>query len=232
MAVSTSCVSLNPGMTGVRTRMSLWGKRVTRRWKFSRMRPLSTPVPFRCSEGSMCLMSKMTVSSSSTACSRRSHGMKPVVSTAVARRRRRASLRRARANFSWNRGSPPERVMPPPEVLKKISCFSTSWSTESTVRCSPYTMAACGGQAAAHWNAQSRHSVRSMTGFPSLPGRMAWCGQAPRQRVHLSRPRQRPSLKASSGLGDWDSGLLHQRQARGQPFRKILERMPGPSCTE
>ena len=43
---------------------------------------------------------------------------------------------------------------------------------------------------------------------------------------------QRPGLKAICGLRDCDSGLLHQRQDRGQPLVNTMVRMPGPSCTE
>lgn len=37
-------------------------------------------------------------------------------------------------------------------------------------------------------------------------------------------------MYASTGLVSQDSGLWHHMQLRGQPFRKIVVRMPGPSC--
>ncbi len=87
------------------------------------------------------------------------------------------------------------------------------------------------GQASTQGRSQPAHNERSKAGLPPHSA-MAWPGQALRQRSHCSRPRQRPALKASSTAKDWDSGLLHQRQARGQPLRKMMVRMPGPSWIE
>ena len=38
--------------------------------------------------------------------------------------------------------------------------------------------------------------------------------------------------KEISNVFDCDSGLWHQTQRSGQPFRKTAVRMPGPSCRE
>ena len=44
--------------------------------------------------------------------------------------------------------------------------------------------------------------------------------------MHLS------GTKLNSGNAACDSGLWHQMQRRGQPFRKTAVRIPGPSLTE
>ena len=50
----------------------------------------------------------------------------------------------------------------------------------------------------------------------------------------MEKVRQRPALKANSGSLFCDSGLLHQLQDRGQPFRNTMVRIPGqdPSGTD
>jgi hypothetical protein len=43
---------------------------------------------------------------------------------------------------------------------------------------------------------------------------------------------QRVSFQATWGLGDRLSGLWHQEQASGQPFRNTVVRSPGPSSVD
>ena len=61
-----------------------------------------------------------------------------------------------------------------------------------------------------------------------LSSTMASFGQTVRQVPHRS---QRSGWIRISGLGDWLSGLWHHQQRSGQPLRKTVVRMPGPSCT-
>ena len=58
---------------------------------------------------------------------------------------------------------------------------------------------------------------------------MAFVGQALAQwpqAMHSS------GAKESSGFAESDSGLWHQRQRNGQPLKKTVVRMPGPSWME
>ena len=80
------------------------------------------------------------------------------------------------------------------------------------------------------------HSPHAGTASPidqGKPGRrrrlIAPFGQ---ELEHSPQRTQRFSRKPSSGLGEMHSGLAHQRQASGQPFRKTVVRIPGPSWTE
>ncbi len=57
---------------------------------------------------------------------------------------------------------------------------------------------------------------------------MACLGQNGRQ---VPQAGQRSARSASSGSGDWLSGLWHHQQRSGQPFRNTVVRMPGPSWT-
>jgi hypothetical protein len=43
---------------------------------------------------------------------------------------------------------------------------------------------------------------------------------------------QRESTRASSGAEERLSGLWHQRHRAGQPLRKTVVRIPGPSCRQ
>ena len=55
------------------------------------------------------------------------------------------------------------------------------------------------------------------------------CGQTVAQ---APQEMQRVSKTSTSGANDWLSGLWHHRQRAGQPLRKTVVRMPGPSCSE
>jgi hypothetical protein len=46
------------------------------------------------------------------------------------------------------------------------------------------------------------------------------------------QPIQRSFQKSGSGDALMDSGLWHQKQLRGQPLRKAVVRIPGPSWVE
>ena len=50
--------------------------------------------------------------------------------------------------------------------------------------------------------------------------------------AHRSQPRQRSSLIATCGRASMLSGLWHQRQRSGHPFRNTVVRIPGPSSVE
>ena len=55
---------------------------------------------------------------------------------------------------------------------------------------------------------------------------LALCWQA---STHSLQPMQRSRTKEISDSGKMDSGLWHQTHERGQPLRKTVVRMPGPS---
>ena len=86
------------------------------------------------------------------------------------------------------------------------------------------------------------HSKHVSSGEPddakvSSPVRRGVCGKVPEKvtrhfptLLHYTRFPAGPRIHCSSG--DCPSGLWHHMQASGQPFRKIVMRMPGPSCTE
>ena len=61
------------------------------------------------------------------------------------------------------------------------------------------------------------------------PGGGAPCSQTVEQ---VPQETQRVSTTSTSGANDWLSGLWHQGQRAGQPLRKTVVRMPGPSCSE
>jgi hypothetical protein len=46
------------------------------------------------------------------------------------------------------------------------------------------------------------------------------------------QPRQRSAKYINSGFVAWLSGLWHHQQRSGQPLKKTVVRMPGPSCSE
>ena len=52
------------------------------------------------------------------------------------------------------------------------------------------------------------------------------CGQT---STHLPQPVHLAGFTASWGRGASPKGLLHHRQRRGQPLKKMMVRMPGPS---
>ena len=54
-------------------------------------------------------------------------------------------------------------------------------------------------------------------------------GQTPKQKP---QPTQWSAMKEICGEGERLSGLWHQRQLRGQPLRKTVVRIPGPSWME
>ena len=64
--------------------------------------------------------------------------------------------------------------------------------------------------------------------FPSRTLR-APRGQLWRQQPHLTHTA---ALWASCGTARWDSGLAHQAQRRGQPWKNTVVRTPGPSSVE
>jgi hypothetical protein len=80
------------------------------------------------------------------------------------------------------------------------------------------------GQAETHAPQFAHRSRHAETVF-SVKARAPF-GQLAAQRPHLA---QAFAKNSSSGARLWDSGLLHQVQARGQPLKKTVERTPGPS---
>ena len=76
-------------------------------------------------------------------------------------------------------------------------------------------------------------TVAATTSVLSGPSSMAPLGQAFMQRLlQASSPKQRIFIQLSCLLKAWLSGLWHQGQRRGQPFKNAVVRIPGPSCTE
>lgn len=67
------------------------------------------------------------------------------------------------------------------------------------------------------------------TAMPPAPISTAFSGQCATQRPHRA---QRVSVWMRCGSMLCESGVEHQRQRRGQPFRNTTVRMPGPSCFE
>ena len=65
--------------------------------------------------------------------------------------------------------------------------------------------------------------------LPFSSGTTAPLGQTCMQAPQLTH---RLSNSSICGVNCCDSGLLHHRQRRGQPFRKTVVRRPGPSCTD
>ena len=80
------------------------------------------------------------------------------------------------------------------------------------------------GQASRHFP-QRVQRFRSIC-IPSGPRFNAFSGQILRQSL---APIQRTSYHIRSGSGRSPSGLWHQGQRRGQPLKKTVVRMPGPS---
>jgi len=72
-------------------------------------------------------------------------------------------------------------------------------------------------------------------GDSSSAGHSWLIGPAPRAaQPARQRPQaiQRDGLSRISGCGSMPSGLWHQMQRSGQPFRKTVVRIPGPSSSE
>jgi hypothetical protein len=70
------------------------------------------------------------------------------------------------------------------------------------------------------WIALRRRSA-SQTGIQAAHGSANWP-----QSMHW------PARSINSGCNCCDSGLAHQPQRSGQPFRKTFVRTPGPSCMD
>ncbi len=75
---------------------------------------------------------------------------------------------------------------------------------------------------------QERQEALSSAATPSSM-RIAPKGQTFSQAPH---PVHSSRKNRSSGEKLWDSGLLHQRQRSGQPFRNTVVLMPGPSLVD
>ena len=75
---------------------------------------------------------------------------------------------------------------------------------------------------------QRSHRLRSIFLPSSRVIVIAPRGQTSTQAPH---PLHKISLTMSSGEKSWDSGLEHQRQRKGHPFRKTVVLIPGPSWT-
>ncbi len=150
----------------------------------------------------------------------------PEVSTAVWMPRARQVSRSAARNSGCIRGSPPEKVAPPPDSSKKITSRSSVSITCATVVRVPASARAPQGHSSTHvphvW-----HRAATVTKRP-FSSTMASLGQTVRQVPQRS---QRSGWTSTSGSGDWLSGLWHHQQRSGQPLRKTVVRMPGPSCT-
>jgi len=133
----------------------------------------------------------------------------------------------SRTKAAWASGSPPEKVTPPPETSWKMASRLTSATTSSVVMSRPSKARALRG----HASTQSPQSVQAawLISTPAGPSVMAPVGQTSWQRP--DRP-QRFSKCQSETARSSPSGFWHQRQRRGQPFRKTVVRIPGPSWTE
>ena len=81
-----------------------------------------------------------------------------------------------------------------------------------------------------HSSTQVPHVVQRVTTGTNRPfsSTSASLGQTVRQVPQRS---QRSGWIRTSGASAWLSGLWHHQQRSGQPLRKTVVRMPGPSCT-
>src|SRR6056297_1283081 len=123
-------------------------------------------------------------------------------------------------------GSPPERVTPPPEVLKKGWSGSMASTTSSTLMRRPTTESAPDGHSCTH--CQQRVQARRSTKQGFFRD-MALSGQASTQ---VSHPMQSFWSYDSSCTGSLLSGLWHHAHERGHPLKNTTVRIPGPSSKE
>jgi len=166
-----------------------------------RIARLSTPVWRRWASGSISLRSYSTRSASPATARTVSQWAWPQVSTAVWRPRSRANRRHSSRKSSWAKGSPPEKVTPPPEVSKNARSRSARATSSSGQKVRPMAVRAPEGQA----SAQAAHSVHSGGGGQvGADAPAGWTGQA---RTHSPQPRQRSGASASSKRGFSVSGL-------------------------
>src|SRR5512138_2157939 len=77
---------------------------------------------------------------------------------------------------------------------------------------------------------QRAHFEGSVKTFGDLASHViAASGQIP---MHAPHSKQRPRRYNNTGLSGWLSGLWHHRHESGQPLKKTVVRMPGPSLME
>ena len=192
--------------------------------RFSRMGSSGTPVDSRCRCSSAPLRSKSQRSVSGATRSSVAGAAKPLVSTQVWMPRRLASSRQAVRKAGCASGSPPEKVTPPPDCSKKGRSRSTTAKTSSTVVRWPTSSRAPETQASAHAPHRRHRSGSGRVGPSARPmGQTAW--QAPQSM------QRSPMMRISASRARL-SGLWHQGQSSGQPFRNTVVRMPGPSWIE
>ena len=179
---------------------------------------------WRWRSGSIIFRSYSTRSERRAAASRCSRRPNPVVSSAVWIEAPWQASRNPSKNHCCASGSPPEKVTPPPEAMYNTRSWSaspnTSWTSDH-----PADQLARAGRAGVH----ARRA-------PTAAGIVRRSGPSPARLPARDRP---PDIRRRRGTGSrrqrfWDaagmpSGLWHQTQQSGQPFRKTVVRMPGPS---
>ena len=120
---------------------------------------------------------------------------------------------RAAANDDCRVTSPPVRVTPPPEWAKngfmRIAC-STNSSTPIRL---PLIASAPLGQCSVHFP-----QVRQANQLIACPP-FTWCTCWGQTEAHAPQSAHRSCTNVNSGSVRRDSGLWHQLQESGQPFR-------------
>ena len=191
------------------------------------MSSFETPVATLCASGSATLTSTMNRSITGRSGSIEDQGAWNEDSSVVGRPRSLSAAAVSCTKAAWASGSPPEKVTPPPDTSWKIASRPTSSTTSAVVMSRPSSASALRG----HASTQSPHWVQAawLMSTPVGVNVIALVGQTSWQRPEWPH---RFSKCHSEMLRSSPSGFWHHRQRRGQPFRKTVVRIPGPSWTE